>query len=222
MPDTHFCTYTAEPITPDGQLDEPAWELAEVLDFYVPPKADPVISKTEGRLLWDNKFLYAGYRAYDRDVWSTYTEPNSPTCHEDVLELFFMPDETEGTYYNFEINALGTVYDACNRRPYKAGGSGSQRWKQWNCENLGVGVHVEGKINDMTVEDEYWQLEIAVPFASLPTVPSPPQAGDKWRFHLARYDYSMYLPDGLELSTTARLPKVDFHLIETWDVLEFR
>jgi hypothetical protein len=32
----------------------------------------------------------------------------------------------------------------------------------------------------------------------------------------------MYLPDGLELSTTARLPKVDFHLIETWDVLEFR
>jgi len=222
MPETRRCTYTSDPVIVDGHLDEPSWTQAEVLEFFVPESGEPVISRTDGRMLWDDNFLYAGFHACDRDVWSYQTERDCPTCHEDVLELFFMPDEASGIYYNFEINALGTVYDACNRPPYLAGGADMIRWKQWDCQDLSVGIHVEGAINDLDVEDEFWQLEIAVPFASLPTVDGPPAPGDRWRFHLSRYDYSIYLPEGRELSSTAHLSKCDFHYFQDWDVLEFQ
>ena len=51
--------------------------------------------------------------------------------------------------------------------------------------------------------------------------PFCPVAGDKWAFHLSRYDYSMYLDGGVELSSTALLSKVDFHKAKDWSTLEF-
>ena len=53
-----------------------------------------------------------------------------------------------------------------------------------------MGVHIEGTLNDHEDEDEFWQLEAAIP-----------EPGDEWLFHLSRYDYSVYLPEGVELSS---------------------
>ncbi len=64
-------------------------------------------------------------------------------------------------------------------------------------------------------------IEIAIPFAGLPTLDRPPQSGDRWLFHLARYDYSVYLPEGVELSSCAPLAQVDFHRYEDWIGLRF-
>jgi hypothetical protein len=44
---------------------------------------------------------------------------------------------------------------------------------------------------------------------------------DVWTCHLARYDYSLYLPDGPELSSCAPLSELNFHLREEWIPLEF-
>jgi hypothetical protein len=77
-------------------------------------------------------------------------------------------------------------------------------------------------LNDPSDVDEYWQLEVAIPFADLPTLDGrAPRAGDQWLFHLARYDYSVYLPEGVELSSCAPLRKVDFHRYEDWITLRF-
>ena len=86
--DGYDCFYTPEPITIDGTLNDPAWQKAQVItDFLVPVTNEEALSKTEARLLWDSKYLYAGFRAYDKDIWSYFTERDDPTCMEDVLEL---------------------------------------------------------------------------------------------------------------------------------------
>lgn len=215
------CFFTGERLVIDGHLTEASWKKAKILDFFVPVANKPVISKTEGRILWSKEYLYVGFKAYDRDIWGYLTERDSPTCSEDVLEFFFTPHANAAPYYNFEINALGTVYDACNINRY-AGGGRMQRWARWNCPGLKVGIQIKGTLNDCTDEDEYWQMEAAIPFASLPSLKGKtPAAGDAWKFHLARYDYSVYLQNGVELSSCARLKKADFHNAGEWRLMRF-
>ena len=215
------CPYTSESIKVDGLLDEAAWELAKTLSFVIPATLKETVSKAEGKLIWDDNYLYVGIKAYDKDVWSYLTKHDSTTCFEDVLEVFVKPSLTEDPYYNFEINAINTVYDGFNLKRY-AGGEDHHRWHRWNCPNFKSAVHVKGTLNNHEDEDEYWQLEIAIPFASLPSLKGKvPAAGDKWTFHLSRYDYSIYLDDGVELSSTALLSKVDFHKAKDWSTLEF-
>ena len=187
----------------------------------IPVSNETPLSRTEAALLWDQTHLYAAFKAFDKDIWSYFTERDSITCEEDVLELFLKPDPGSDPYYNFEINAINTVYDAFNRKR-GAGGNDHHRWSRWNCDGLRSAVTVQGTINDPSDVDEYWQLELAIPFADLPTLQGrPPAPGDTWRFHAARYDWSVYLPEGVELSSCARFTKPDFHRYEDWPELRF-
>ncbi len=215
--------YTSDPINIDGYLDEPAWKTALPLPFFVFQKDTQPISATDGRLLWDDQYLYVGFRAVDKDVWSYMTERDDSTCREDVLEIFFNTHPGQTPYYNFEINALGTVYDAYSVQWALAGGT--HRWKKWNCEGLRIGIRIRGTLNDWHDEDEGWDMEAAIPFSSLETIQGlAPEPGDIWTFHLARYDYSVYLPDkGREITSTTLFhdPIQDFHDVPYWGRLQF-
>jgi hypothetical protein len=213
----YSCHFTSEPLTIDGQLTETAWQKAPVLEFYVPPTEGKPLSPTEGKILWDQRFLYVSFKAYDKDIIGTYTKRDSPTFKEDVLEIFFKPLEDNDCYYNFEINALGTVYDAINDK--------SLTWKdrkKWNCRGLRVKITMDGALNEKKDQDKYWQMEAAVPFEDLAILKGQkPSDGNTWLFHLARYDYSFYLPDGKELSSCAPLTEVNFHNYAEWLPLTF-
>ncbi|MBI3990773.1 MAG: carbohydrate-binding family 9-like protein [Candidatus Omnitrophica bacterium] len=215
------CRYIEEHIKIDGKFNEPSWKKAEVIDnFIIPVTSKKPISKTEAKLLWDDKYLYVGFKAFDKDIWSYYKDRDDPTCTEDVLEVFFKTDAQKEPYYNFEINALGTVYDAFNLMRGAAGSD--HRWKKWDCKGLKVATFIKGTLNNYEDVDEYWQLEIAIPFASLSTLKGEiPNHNDKWSFHLARYDYSVYLPEGVELTSCAPLSKLNFHWFEDWITLRF-
>lgn len=212
------CRFIGEDVEPGGIPREKAAPVR----FYLPVTHEPPLSKTEAGVLWSENYIYAFFRAYDKDIYSYKTERDSWTYEDDVLEFFFQTDPAEEPYYNFEINALNTVYDAYNLRRATAGGD--QRWRHWNCEGLKSAVTIKGTLNDAFDVDEYWDLDIAVPFSSLrlkdgKTRPDP---GDEWLFALSRFDYSVYLPDGIELSSTARFSKhEDFHRFEEWDTLVF-
>lgn len=215
------CYYTTEPIAMDGRLDEPAWQKASVLEFYVPVTSEKPLTRTEGRVLWDDNYLYVGFMAYDKDIKSRLTNRDDPTCTEDVLEIFFKPRADQFSYYNFEINALGTIYDALTHEKC-VGENDHLHWAKWNLEGLKVGIEIKGTINDSNDVDEYWSMEAAIPFAGLPTIEGrTPSPGDIWQFHLARYDYSVYLPGGVELSSCTHLSEVNFHKSEDWRPLEF-
>jgi hypothetical protein len=216
--------YTAifiqEPMNIDGHLDENAWNRAQVLKFLIPETLQKPISKTQAKILYDADYLYVGFKAYDQDIWSLLKERDSATCLEDVLEIFLKTHPEKDPYYDFEINALGTVFDALFMKRGAAGNI--RRWTQWDCKGLRVGISIKGTLNDWTDKDEYWIMEVAIPFKELPTLNGiGPKKGDIWLFNLARYDYSVYLPKGVELSSCCRLEKCNFHYYENWSEIIF-
>jgi hypothetical protein len=64
-------------ISIDGQLNEEAWKKASTLNFFVHKTHEKPLSRTEAKILWDEEFLYVGFDALDKDVWSYMTERDS-------------------------------------------------------------------------------------------------------------------------------------------------
>jgi len=215
----YHCPFSETPITVDGELNEPVWAKAKTIGLMIPLSFQEPISKTEAKIAYDKDFIYVAFKAYDEDIWGMLTERDSQTCSEDVLEIFFKTHPDKDPYFNFEINVLGTAYDAYN---VKRNAGSNQRWSKWNCAGLKVASKVKGTVNNWTDKDEYWILEAAIPFAEIPTLGGkPPVKGDQWLINLARYDYSIYLPEGRELTASAPLSKLNFHWHEDWGKLIF-
>jgi len=216
----YYCPFSETPVTVDGELNEPVWEKARTISFFLPLSFKEPISKTEAKIAYDKNFLYVAFKAYDEDVWGMLTERDGLTCLEDVLEVFFKTDPAKAPYFNFEINVLGTVLDAYNANHNPIGNY--KRWSQWNCNGLKMASKVKGTINNWTDKDEYWILEVGIPFAEIPTLGGKsPVKGDKWLFSLSRYDYSVYLPKGKETTASAPLSNNNFHWYEDWCELIF-
>jgi len=220
MRKAYYCPFSETPIAVDGRLNEPVWEKAKTISFVIPESLKEPISKTEAKMAYDKDFLYVAFKAYDEDIWGLFIDRDSSTCQEDVLEVFFKTDPAKDPYFNFEMNVRGAVLDAYNAKRNAAGNY--KRWSQWDCAGLKMASTFKGTVNNWTDKDEYWILEVAIPFAEIPTLGGKaPVKGDVWLFSLARYDYSVYLPDGRELSSSSPFSKLNFHRYEDWRQLIF-
>ena len=112
-PEDRIARYTARrtssPIVIDGRLDEAAWQAAE----RSPRFADliggrPGIHDTRAAVLWDDTYLYVGYWVEEPFVEATLTERDAPIYKNNDVELFIAGRDA---YYEFEINAFGTIYE---------------------------------------------------------------------------------------------------------------
>ena len=201
MPDTYpqnLAHYTAhrasEPVTVDGRLDEPDWKAAPASEPFVDiVTGQPAWFDTRVRILWDDRFLYFGFTAEETDVWATLTERDSKIWEDNDLEMFIAGKDA---YYEFEINALGTIYEVFwiwqdmyrAGSPYQVpewdpagrkllvldgiGGHVHPRGKRngfldWDLPGLRHAVHVDGTLNRRDGSDRGWSAEIAVPWAGL-------------------------------------------------------
>lgn len=77
------------------------------------------------------------------------------------------------------------------------------RWAflNWDLAGLRTAVKVNGKINDDTMVDKGWEVEIAIPWKSLIWLANgrslPPKDGDTWRIFLGRFQ--KLTPSGIEI-----------------------
>lgn len=219
----HECRRTSLPIKVDG-LREKAWDQAQVIDWFtVPQTATIPVSKTRGYMLWDDKAIYVFLDAKDRDVWSYLKKRDEMVCREDVLEIFIAYGKANEAiqYFNFEINTIPTIYDAYKSNRYHSQGT---RPTFWDCPNVQVATNVRGTLNDPTDDDDGWSLEIAIPFDSIPWMKGRtlPIDGEEWSTHLARYDYSVFLNNGCELSSSTPFTKTNFHFVSQFQPLIFK
>jgi len=212
------CHRAVGPIVIDGKVDEPAWGNAEVVDdFRIPVTGARPKFPTKAMLLWDSENLYLAAFMVDNDITATRKEHDSQLWEDDVVELFLKPREDRNPYFEFEINPLGATLDLLFGRR----GAGSfDRWRAWE-SGMKAAVAIRGTLNDWTDKDAGWCVEVAIPLKALAATGPKPALGDRWRFAVCRYDYSVYIQDGPELSSSALLPTSNYHQYEGYDYLEF-
>lgn len=225
QPPTAFeCRWTDGPIKIDGKADEAAWKHAQVIDqFYQPwlgKNARWARTSTSAKLLWDREHLYFFANMEDADLYADVKEHDGMTWDNDVFELFFKPADDKPGYYEFQVNAAGTVMDLFLPR---RGAGGYKRFIKDDDFHIEAKVQRRGTLNKWQDKDEGWSVEGKIPWKGLMRTGGRPEPDEKWKFTLCRYDYSVDF-DGPELSTCAPLkskPFPDFHLHEEYATLTF-
>ena len=224
------CLRATAPITLDGVLDEAAWGQAQQIErLVVPPRMDwiefgmqparPARSLTRVKMLWDDQYLYFGAEMEDRDI--TCVSPpdhDSPFSSDDIIELFIKPSDEKPWYWELHVVPSGGTRDYW----YARRNAGiATRWLSFD-SGMQAKVKITGTLDDWTDRDTKWVVEMRVPWSAFDRWGGKPQVGDHWRFLVSRYDYSVHLVDGVELSAAAPLPWQNFHLFEYYPYLVFR
>jgi len=105
----YICYRTPVPITIDGNLDKTAWQQAPSSPRFVDMISGlPGFFGTHASLLWDDKALYVAFRVEEPFVEAKLTQRDATIFQENDVEVFI---DGGDCYYEFEINALNTVYE---------------------------------------------------------------------------------------------------------------
>ena len=105
----YTCYRTNESLDIDGHLDEYSWQKAPKSPRFVDlVTGKPAPLDTRVAALWDEDKLYIGFWVEEPRVQAKFIERDSPVYRENDVEVFIAGKDC---YYEFEINALGTVYE---------------------------------------------------------------------------------------------------------------
>lgn len=175
----------------DGDLDKPCWKQAPRSARFVDlVSGAQVMHDTKVAVLWDDDNLYVAFWVEEPQVTATLTERDSLIYEDNDVEVFIAGDDC---YYEFEINAFGTIYevffvwdeayaaagfgalpefsrDVAGAKPFNGVGFTSHprgiRTGYWNWDFPGLrsAVAIDGTINDATQRDRGWTVELAFPW----------------------------------------------------------
>ena len=118
----YTCYRTPTALTIDGRLDEPAWQAAPRSPRFVDVVSGaPGLYDSRAAALWDDDYLYIGFWIEEPWVKAAISERDALIFLENDVEVFI---DGGDTYYEFEINALGTIYEVFFiwQDAYKRGG----------------------------------------------------------------------------------------------------
>jgi hypothetical protein len=224
-PDAKIPHYTAyridQPLQIDGRLDEACWKAAPRSSRFVDlVSGEAAIHDTRTAVLWDDEYLYVGFWIEEPCLVATMTERDDLVWKENDVEVFIAGKDA---YYEFEINALGTIYEAlfvwedayergefCKEPEFARDAPGARPWNgvgfqdhprgprlgffKWDMPGLRWAVSLDGVINDSTIRDRGWTVEVAFPWAGMEWLARgdgravPPREGDVWRMDFSRFN----------------------------------
>jgi hypothetical protein len=198
-PRGYVCYRATEPIRVDGEADEKAWAAAPWTDDFVDiqgsRKPKPRF-RTRAKMLWDDAFFYVHAEMEEPHVWGALTKKNSVIFYDNDFEVFIDPDGDNHNYYEFEMNALNTIWELSLDKPYMDGGPVRNKV---NIPGLKSAVHVRGTLNNPRDTDRGWTLEIAFPWKGLAKYAggkkSPPTDGAQWRVGFSRVEWLIDIID---------------------------
>ena len=162
----------SEAIKVDGVLDEPAWSSAQTAtDFRQesPDEGALASEKTEVRVLFDEKNIYFGIRAFDSDAKRVNARElvrDATFVNDDKVEILLDTYHDRRNAFRFAVNPLGTQQDALITD------EGRDVNISWDAPWLS-----EGRI-----DASGFVVEIAIPLTTLRFT----EGIDKWGFNIAR------------------------------------
>jgi hypothetical protein len=105
----YTCRRTPEPLAIDGDLTKPVWLAAERSPRFVDVVTGrPAFLETRSAALWDDEYLYIAFWMDEPNVEAHLTERDAIIFLENDIEVFI---DGGDCYYEFEMNALGTIYE---------------------------------------------------------------------------------------------------------------
>jgi hypothetical protein len=166
----------------------------------------PPMQATRLRTAWNAHEWRVLFQMDDAKPWATLTRRDGPLWTEEVIEVFIDPVGDLESYFEVEVNPLGTVTDLVLRRTCSG----------WHKE---FGWHVAGFESRVRPAPGGWEAELSIPFAAV--VPESPAIGQLWRVNFLRIDRALGPGSEAELSGWSPTGKRNFHRPERFGVIEF-
>ncbi|HOJ39869.1 MAG TPA: DUF4838 domain-containing protein [bacterium] len=137
----------------DGKLDEDIWTRTETGSFVSLDKENPVPRfPTTVKGVWlPGKGLVLGFRMVEPDpagIRMNYLTHDSLVYLDDCVEIFLDPRADEGQFYQIATNAAGTLFDCFYYSQMK-------------------GWHARGVVSKSFIGEDFWSLEVYIPFECL-------------------------------------------------------
>jgi len=221
----------------DGKLDDAVWKNVEWTDNFKDIEGDrkpPPKWNTRAKMTWDNNGLYIAAELLDPHVWAYLKNYDDIVFYDNDFEVFIDPDNDTHRYYEFEVNALNTMFDLFMPKPYR---NGSGAMIAYNAPGMKWAVDVQGTLNNPADVDKGWTVEMFIPFWAVTIGNSPrvPEDGDFWRINFSRVEWKTELKDGkyvkLKGADGRNLPEdnwvwspqglINMHFPERWAYLHF-
>ncbi len=109
-PLSHYtCRKILSPLLINGDLTKEVWQKAEKSPRFIDViDGAPGLYDTHSALLWDDDYLYIAFWCEEPFVRASITKRDDLVFSENDVEVFI---DGGDTYYEFQINALNTLYE---------------------------------------------------------------------------------------------------------------
>lgn len=221
----------------DGKLNDEVWKniawTENFEDIEGNRKPSPLWN-TRVKMSWDSKGLYIAAELLEPHVWAYLKNHDNIVFNDNDFEVFIDPDNDTHRYYEFEVNALNTMFDLFMPKPYR---NGSGAMIAYNAPGMKWAVDVQGTLNNPNDIDRGWTVELFIPFwaVSIANKPKIPEDGDFWRINFSRVEWITEVKDGKYVKKKSvdgrNLPEynwvwspqglINMHFPERWAYLHF-
>jgi hypothetical protein len=197
-PKKYIVNYHANPPMVDGKLDDLVWKNIPWSEYFRDiegdKKPDPTWN-TRVKMTWDDKGLYIAAEMIEPHVWAYLKNYDDIVFYDNDFEIFIDPDNDTHQYYEFEVNALNTMFDLFMPKPYR---NSSGPMIVYNAPGMKWAVDVQGTINDPSDVDQGWTAEIFIPFeaVTIGVGAKIPNDGEFWRINFSRVQWDTEIEDG--------------------------
>lgn len=228
----------------DGNLSKPFWQTGQWIDDFHDIEGDSLprpAKHTKVKVLWDEEALYVGAYLTDDTIWATVMNRDEIIYVDNDFEVFLAPQDSSHRYFELEMNAANAVWDLLMDKPQR---DGAYRMIGWDIHGLQSSVRIDGELNNPSVDNKGWALEVKIPWFSLrecatdECYPShlTPDVGEIWRMNFSRVEWDVYVEDNRYVKvkdpkTGGPLPEhnwlwaptgvIDAHMPEMWGYLVF-
>lgn len=203
-----YTAFRTSEISLDGKLDDACWQAAKPSEPFVDISTDVVpLKETTVKMLWDDDYLYIGATIIEDKIVANLKQRDTIIWKENDFEVFIDPDGDRESYFEIEINAIGTIMDLMMNKPYSEGGN---FYMPWDCPGL---------IVTTSCDDTAWYAEMAIPRKSVMVGFTEPDKLKSWRINFSRVEWLN--PDKEENWVWNPTGKIDMHMPELWGYVYF-
>jgi hypothetical protein len=188
---SYSCNYATIKPTIDGDWNSKAWKQALSSQVFIDIQGTSFPKpryQTSFKALYDEDYLYILGKMQEEHIWTTMNVKNTKLYKQNAFEIFIDPEGDSQNYYEFEINALDTIWELSLTKPYSENGVAKD---PDNIIELFHKVFINGTLNDDSDIDIGWDVEVWIPLDGLKRFNNgnKPVKDDVWNVNFQRAQY---------------------------------